>query len=125
MNNEMKLEIAKLRADGYDVEIITNHNTDKYNDYIKRIGSWADIIAAFGIYPPPPEHPSSFFTTDYKVTKKKKQVCFDIDSPEWMCIVDYIINSRYEIEGKENDFGTLQPMLDFFNRNCNFASKSK
>lgn len=62
---------------------------------------------------------------DYKVTKKEAQVCFDVDSPEWKCIVDYVLGARFEIEIKENNFGDLQPMLDFFNRNCTRASTSK
>ena len=59
---------------------------------------------------------------DYKVTKKEPQVCFDINSPEWGCICDYIISHRASIESGENDYGDLKPMLDYFNRNCTYAS---
>ena len=73
MTDEMKLEIAKLRADGYDVEIVTNHNTDKYirhTEAYNRALFASAFAAAWGVYIPPPRSPASFFTTEFKVTKK-------------------------------------------------------
>jgi len=65
----MKLEIAKLRADGYTVEVIVNHNTDKWDKYIKEYHQLSIMYAWCGGANPPPKHPSEFFTTDFKVTK--------------------------------------------------------
>lgn len=55
---------------------------------------------------------------DYKVTKKKPQVCFDVDSPEWNAIVTFVLNQADDIEHGIEGYGDLKPMLDYFNRNC-------
>jgi len=60
----------------------------------------------------------SAVTIDYKVTKKKAQVCFDVDSHEWSCIVEYVLSHQGDIEAGTNDFDCLRPMLNYFNRNC-------
>tara|TARA_R110000850_G_scaffold154536_1_gene277980 strand:- start:48 stop:266 length:219 start_codon:yes stop_codon:yes gene_type:complete len=69
MTDEMKLKIAKLEADGYKVEVITNYNTDKWGVYIESYRACVKEYYCFGFTPPPPQHPSSFFTTEFKVTK--------------------------------------------------------
>jgi hypothetical protein len=45
-------------------------------------------------------------------------VTMSVDSPEWAAIVEYVLNHKDDIENGVNDFGDLQPMLDYFNRNC-------
>lgn len=89
MTDTMKLLRAFIEASGFDVEEIQEQKI-----------------------------PSGQILTphDYKVTKKPHQVCFDVNSPEWSSVVLYIIGHRHEIEIKENDFGTLAPMLDCFDR---------
>jgi len=42
-------------------------------------------------------------------------ISFDVDSPEWSCIVNYILNAKEDIELGINNFGELKPMLDYFN----------
>jgi hypothetical protein len=38
-----------------------------------------------------------------------------VNSDAWSSIVDYVLSHRRDIESDINDFGTLRPMLDFFN----------
>lgn len=42
----------------------------------------------------------------------------DTDSPAWSAIVEYVLDHKDDIENGINDFETLKPVLDFFNRNC-------
>ena len=69
MNDEMKLKIALLKADGYKVEVIVNHNTDKWDKYIKEHNDLAIMYAWCGGVGSKPKHPADFFTTEFKVTK--------------------------------------------------------
>lgn len=69
MTDEMKLEIAKLEADGYKVEIIVNNNTDKWEKYIKEYSAWSVAMAWFGGTAGTPKHPCDFITTKFKLTK--------------------------------------------------------
>jgi len=39
-------------------------------------------------------------------------------SPAWSAIVEYVIDHQEDIEIGINDFSTLRPVLDHFNRNC-------
>lgn len=74
----MKLEIAKLRADGYNVEVIVNHNTDKWDKYIKNYVDWQKALAWVGGVAGMTKHPRDFITTEFKVTKRKtKAITFD------------------------------------------------
>jgi len=61
----------------------------------------------------------------YKLTKRESYVPLTAQSKEWGCIVEYILGHAGDIEAGTNDFDTLRPMLDFFNGNCTYASKSK
>jgi len=114
MNNTEKLLRAFIEASGYEIEEVTVNTPtrtishfDVNNDGLPVfIDSLEPII-------------------DYKVAKKKVQVCFDINGPEWSCIVDYILHHSGDIEAETNDFDILKPMLDYFNRNCTRASKSE
>jgi len=65
----MKLEIAKLRADGYNVEVIVNHNTDKWDKYIEEYKAWSIAMAWCGASSARVKHPSEFWSTEFKVTK--------------------------------------------------------
>ena len=65
----MKLEIAKLRADGYNVEVTVNYNTDKWDNYIKEYKALSIMYAWCGASAGYPKHPSDFFTTEFEVTK--------------------------------------------------------
>jgi len=69
MTNEMKLEIAKLRADGYTVDVTVNYNTDKWDEYIEEYKAWSIDMAWCGGSAITPKHPSTFYTTEFKVTK--------------------------------------------------------
>ena len=69
MTDEMKLEIAKLEADGYKVEVITNNNTDDWDKYIKEYRAWSAAMAWCGAVGGAPKHPSEFITTEFKITK--------------------------------------------------------
>jgi hypothetical protein len=73
MTDEMKLRIAKLRADGYDVEVIVNHNQDKWEKYISDYEKDSKNYIWMGACMKPPKHPSSFVTTDFKITKEDKK----------------------------------------------------
>ena len=53
---------------------------------------------------------------DSKLTTTVAQVRFDVNSPEWTCIVDFVLAHRGDIESSINDFDYLKPMLDYFNR---------
>lgn len=69
MNDEIKLKIAKLEADGYTVEVITNNNTDKWEKYIKKYKAWSVAMAWVGAAIGPPKHPCDFITTEFKCVK--------------------------------------------------------
>jgi len=98
MNNTDKLLRAFIEAQGFEVKEVKTPVTS-----LKQ-ATGALTIAAGGVY-----------SIDYKVTKKKAQACFDIDSPEWSCIVDFVLSHRGDIESGINDFDCLKPMHDYFN----------
>jgi hypothetical protein len=70
MTDEMKLKIAKLRADGYKVNVIINHNTDKWDKYIKQYKASLVAAAWCGAAIGNPKHPSAFYTTDFEIVKE-------------------------------------------------------
>lgn len=37
--------------------------------------------------------------------------------PAWSAIVEYTLNHQDDIKEDINDFGTLEPVIEFFNRN--------
>jgi hypothetical protein len=69
MTDEMKLKIAKLEADRYKVDVVTNYNTDKWDAYIKLYAEFSKKCSLFGVTPPAPKHPHSFITIEFKVAK--------------------------------------------------------
>lgn len=73
MTDEMKLRIAKLKADGYDVEVVVNRNQDKWEKYISDYKKYSESYIWMGVWVPPPKHPRSFVTTDFKITKEDKK----------------------------------------------------
>lgn len=103
MNNTDKLLKAFIEASGYEVEETTETKTEVVGEGV----IWGTKVV------------------DYKVTKKQAtesnayQVILDVQSAEWSCIVEYITNHAGGIENNIHDLGTLQPMLNYFNRNCN------
>ena len=99
MNNTEKLLRAFIEVSGFDIE-----ETIKEGPSISK----RDSIGVFDEF---------YITTDYKLTKKKAQVCFDVDSPEWGCIVEYVTIHEVDIETETDDYGDLKPMLEYFNRN--------
>ena len=69
MDDKMKLEIAKLEADGYEVKVTVNHNTDKWDKYIKEYQAFNIMYAWCGGSGGAPKHPSEFFTTEFEVVR--------------------------------------------------------
>ena len=67
----MKLKIAKIEADGYTVDVTTNHNTDKWEKYIKEFNAWSVAMAWCGSTAGIPKHPKDFFTTEFNITKAR------------------------------------------------------
>ena len=57
--------------------------------------------------------------TNYKVAKKHSSPFpwMDTNSLSWLSIVDYVLLHEEDIELNVDSFGTLKPVLDFFNRN--------
>ncbi len=95
MNNTEKLLRAFIEASGYEVEeVLVNPRPLVCNDK--------------------PTNRMTYDYIDYKVTKRSAQVCFDVDSPEWSCVVGYILGAKEDIELGINNYGELKPMLDFF-----------
>jgi len=92
MNNTDKLLRAFISASGFEIEETETTATETIKGVL-----WGTK------------------TIDYKVTKKKPQACFDVDSPEWSCIVDFTLNQADNIEHDIEGYGDLKPMLDYFN----------
>jgi len=88
MSNEMKLLKAFIEASGFDIKEDGSASYDKPKVVI-----------------------------DYKVTKKKSQVSFDVDSPEWKGMVTFVLCEADNIKHGIDGYSDLQPMLDYFNRN--------
>ena len=70
MTDEMKLKIAKLRADGYKVNVIINHNADRWGKYIKKYAAFSAAMASCGAVIGSPKRPSDFYTTDFEIVKE-------------------------------------------------------
>jgi len=99
-----KLLRAFIEASGYTIEEIKATTKQKFS-FIK--AAFTDRYNQQG----------PITTIDYKVTKKKSQVSFDVDSPEWSAIVIFVSNEADNIEQSIDGYGDLKPMLDYFNRN--------
>jgi len=110
MDNTEKLLRAFIEAQGYEIEKI--YNQRKYN--------YECALAA--------ETNAPFLKThedfiDYKVTKKQKdKEAYSMaeliaHSDAWNAICDYVLAHKEDIESNVNDFETLKPVWDFFNRN--------
>mgnify|MGYP003639762092 CR=1 FL=1 len=135
MNNTDKLLRAFIEASGYEIETVCDYKERDMSEVeaqahnkgfgcatgyrlLTESGSQKLLIDDDGNYKGVLIEP----IVDYKVTKKvvesnEHQVIFDTQSPEWSCIVKYITDHVDDIESNINDFDTLKPMLDYFNRN--------
>jgi len=100
MDNTEKLLRAFIKAQGYEIE-----ETVTYDLFHTGIGN--------------PEIIDKIEIIDYKVTKKQQSPFswMDTNSPEWSAIVEYVTDHDEDIEIGINDFATLRPVLNFFNRN--------
>ena len=134
MNNTDKLLRALIEASGYEIEKIidTKETPISKQSGLNRIAVSAmtmvrtDLaIDNSGEYKRGDDecyYRNASMEVDYKVTKKEVesnayQVILDTQGLEFSCIVKYITNHIDDIEQGVNDFDTLKPMLDYFNRN--------
>lgn len=99
-----KLLKAFIEASGYTIETTPKIMTDERRKFLESENMHFTILTEGA-------------ECDYKVTKKKPQVCFDVDSPEWSCIVNFVLGHKEDIINDINDYGGLGLVLDFFNRN--------
>lgn len=132
MNNTDKLLRALIDALGFDVEKIITHNETPITKQMGELkifqgrsnSNGDDGLVTVGNHGPYKRGDDECYyldggtDIDYKVTKKKPQVCFDVDSPEWNAIVTFVLNQADDIEHGIEGYGDLKPMLDYFNRNC-------
>lgn len=91
MDNTEKLLRAFIDASGYDIE---------------------EVRATV--------HKDNMTSGDYKVTKRPQSPFpwMDTGSTAWTAIVRFCTDERDNIESKVDGYGDLQPVLDFFDRNC-------
>lgn len=54
----------------------------------------------------------------YRLISREPTVNFPINGAEWSAICEYVLAHTSDIDSDINDFGTLKPVLDYFNRNC-------
>jgi len=61
---------------------------------------------------------SQYFThqTSYKLERKKED-WIPVDKEVFGILVNYIISHQEDIEAEVDDFGSLKPIWDWFNRN--------
>ncbi len=80
------------------------------------------LCEELGYYPeyePAQEIPSGQIIKPEKYTLRGgSSVRLDVNGAEWQAIVGYVINHQIDIEQCINDYGDLQPLLDYFNRDC-------
>jgi len=69
ITDEMKLKIAKLEADGYKVDIITNFDEEGWSKHLKCHRGLMAMAASLGGSIGRGKSPSEFTTTEFKVTK--------------------------------------------------------
>lgn len=127
MDNTEKLLRAFIEASGYDIEktIDTKLTPISKQSGLNRITAGALTMARNNLatvngneYKRGDDecyYLEGSLDVDYKVTKKP-QPCFDADSPEWACVVDYVLGARDEIELGINNFGDLRPILNYLTK---------
>jgi len=69
MTDEMKLKIAKLKADGYKVEIIERFDEKGWNEYLKHHRGLLLMAASMGGSIGRGKSLSDFTKTEFKITK--------------------------------------------------------
>lgn len=128
MNNTDKLLRAFIEASGYEIETLLDYKEKKMQkaEAMRHNTGWGAKLTEYslssthgcmldidedGLYTARLREP----VVDYKVTKKKAQAIFDVDSPEWKGLVSFVLQESVNIELDIERYRDLKPMLDYFN----------
>lgn len=128
MNNTDKLLRALIDALGFEVDRVVSVS---YGRTIQagHYSVTANPNTEYEFFPatnqmPHAEYKEVIRSVDYKVTKKESPleslgncVPLPIQSEAWGSVVEYLTNHKEDIETGTNDFDTLRPIWDWFNRN--------
>ncbi len=108
MNNTEKKLDALIDALGFDVEEKHVFDADAYQRQ-------CCVYALTCLKANKEDH----IQPEFKFTKRDEieaMVPMSVNSEAWGAIVEYITNHRGDIEAGTNDFDTLRPVWQFFNR---------